>query len=310
MNFIYFGSSEFSKVVLGGLYQQGLKPLLVVTKPDKPKGRGLKISATQVSLLAKSKNTPVVKPQSLKEVEFYQRLNKLETDFFIVVDYGKIIPGKLLSIPGKFSLGLHPSLLPRYRGPAPIEYTLLNGDRESGLTVFKINDNVDSGDIILQRKVSVDYNDDYHSLSQKLADQGASVLTEALSKIESGSYKLTKQDESKVSFSAKFKKVDGQISWQLPAQSIRNLIRATIDWPSAYTYYKDLMLKIIKAEVVDIESQLRPGGIVKIERDGIYVATGEQFLRILRIQPLGKKIMDAWAFVCGHRLEVGERFGK
>ncbi|MCF7908774.1 MAG: methionyl-tRNA formyltransferase [Candidatus Omnitrophica bacterium] len=309
MNLIYFGSSEFSRVVLEGLCRMGFAPSLVVTKPDKPKGRGLQLTATEVSVLAESKKISVVKPNSLKEKSFIEKLRAESVDFFVVVDYGKIIPLEVLSLPNEFTLGLHPSLLPRYRGPAPIEYALLNGDQTTGLTIFKVNEKVDSGDIILQKQVVIDSNDDYHSLSRKLSNEGFQFIVEGLSKIKDGSYKLVKQAEARASFTFKFKKIDGQINWQKRAVDINNLVRAISGWPSAYTYHNGLLLKVIKSDVIKVTDEIGPpGGIVKIEPKGIYVTTGEDILRISRIQPQGKKVMDAWSFVCGHHLKVGMSF--
>jgi len=310
MSFIYFASSEFSKIILEGLYREGVRPALVVTKPDKPKGRGLKLSATEVSVFAKAKNIPVVKPENLKEKSFIERLKKETADFFLVVDYGNIIPEVVLSLPKSLVLGLHPSLLPKYRGPSPIEYALLKGEAKTGLTIFKVNSRVDAGDIILQKSVGIDSNDDYHSLSRKLAYQAVHFLIEGLSKIKSNDYELIKQDEIKASLSTKFKKRDGEINWKQSAQEIRNLIRAIIAWPCAYTYYKGLMLKVIKADLDSSLGQNQPGEVVEVKPEGISIATGKGILRISRIQPQGKNLMDAWAFVAGYRLKVGEHFGK
>lgn len=310
MSFVYFASSEFSKVILEGLYRQGVRPSLVVTKPDKPKGRGLKLSATEVSVFAKTKNIPQLKPQNLKQTDFLAALKKEAADFFLVVDYGNIIPQDVLSLPKQLVLGLHPSLLPKYRGPAPIEYALLKGETETGLTIFKVDSQVDAGDIILQKTVGIDSNDDYYSLSRRLAYEGVNFLIEGLAKIKSNSYKLLQQDETKVSHTAKFKKGDGEIDWNQPADKIRNLIRAIIAWPCAYTYYKGLRFKVIKADLDSTLGPNQPGEIVEVKPEGISVATSEGFLTISRIQPQGKNFMDAWAFVAGHRVKVGERFGK
>ncbi len=309
MNFIYFGSSEFSQIVLEGLCRESFLPSLAVTKPDRPKGRGLKLSATAVSIFAETKGLALVKPQNLDEKSFKEKIRKINPEFFIVIDYGKIIPQDLLSLPKKFCLGLHPSLLPLYRGPAPIEYVLLKGDSYTGLTIFKLSQQVDAGEIIFQKRIPIETQDDHLSLSLKLAKEGAVFLVEGLKKIEDNKYKLTPQDELKASSTHKFRKLDGLIDWQKSALDLRNQIRAMVGWPSAYTYYNGRMVKILKADISGIENQSKPGQIIGVNRQGIDVTCGQGVLKIISLKPEGKKTMDAWEFACGYRLKPGETYG-
>lgn len=308
MKVVYFGSSQFSKIILEGLVHKGFIPVLIVSKPDRPKGRGLNLFPTEVSLFAEKEKISLIKPVSLKNKVVEEELRKTEADFFIVADYGKIIPLSVLSIPKIFSLAVHPSLLPRYRGPAPIEYAIINGEKETGLTIFVMNERVDSGDVILKEKVIIEDRDDFFTLREKLALKGVSLLVEAINKIVKGDYKLSPQDEAEAILTSKLKKEDGKISWRSSAMSIRNLIRATLGWPSAYTHYNDLAIKVLRAEVIAEESSALPGTIVKIDKEGIQVATSKGILKILKLKPQGKKEMDAWSFVCGHRVKVGEKF--
>ncbi len=306
MRFIYFGSSQFSKVALKELYLKDYKPALIVSKPDKPKDRGLRLSPTKVSQFANDKKIPFIKPSSLKKGEVKEILSKEQVDFFVVADYGEIIPKDLLALPLSFALCIHPSLLPCYRGPAPIEETLMNGDKKSGVTIFKMNERVDAGDIILQKALTVSYDDDFFSLSDKLAKEGVSLLIEAIKKIENKSYSLNPQDEKLATLTSKLKKEDGRISWENTAQDIRNLIRATLGWPSAYTFYQGMVIKILAADIIDQEASNSPGIIVDTDKEGIHVATGKGVLKIKRLKPQGKSEMDAWSFVCGHRLKSNE----
>ena len=306
MKFIYFGSSQFSKIALEELCLNGYNPALIVSKPDKPKGRGLRLSPTKVSQFAKDKKIPFIKPSSLKKGEVKVILNKEQANFFVVADYGEIIPSDLLTLPSGFPLCIHPSLLPRYRGAAPIEETLMNGDKKSGVTIFKMNERVDAGDIILQKALTVGYDDDFFSLSEKLAKAGADVLIEAIKKIENNDYSLNPQDEKLATLTSKLKKEDGRISWENSAQNIRNLIRATLGWPSVYTFYQGMMIKILAADIADQETSNPPGVIVDTDKTGIYVATGKGVLKIKRLKPQGKSEMDAWSFVCGHQLKKNE----
>ena len=306
MKFIYFGSSQFSKVALEELYLNRYEPVLIVSKPDKPKGRSLRLSPTKVSQFAKDKKIPSIKPWSLKKGEVKGILSKEQADFFIVADYGEIIPKDLLALPSGFALCIHPSLLPCYRGSTPIEEALINGDKKSGVTIFKMNERVDAGDIILQKVVIVDYDDDFFSLSDKLAKEGASLLIETIKKIENKDYSLNPQDEKLATLTSKLKKEDGRISWENSAQNIRNLIRATLGWPSAYTFYQGMMIKILATDIIDQETSNSPGVIIDTDKEGIYVATGKGVLKIKRLKPQGKSEMDAWSFVCGHRLKSNQ----
>ena len=302
MKFVYFGSSHFSHTVLEELYKKGFVPGLVVSKPDRPKGRGLKVISTEVSKFATDKKIPLIRPESLKEASVKERLTKEKADLFIIADYGKIIPNALLTIPNIQPLCVHPSMLPLCRGPAPIEYAILEGKLESGATIFVVNERVDAGDIILQKKALIDREDDFFSLSRRLAVLGSELLIKVINNM------LKPQNESKATLTHKLKKGDGLIAWKHPAEKIRNLVRATLGWPSAYTYHGDLMVKLVRVDLVDDVSADKPGTIVRLQKDGIYVATGQGILKIKKLKPQGKKEMDAWAFVCGHRVKVGDKF--
>jgi len=308
MKFIYFGSSQFSQAIFKGLYQRGYKADLVVSKPDKPKGRGLKVSETKISAFAKSKNIPLIKPQFLSESSVYSQLSSVEADIFIIADYGNIIPVNLLSIPKILPIGVHPSLLPLYRGSAPIEQALLDGREETGITLFKVNERVDAGEIISQCKVSIDCNDDFFMLSEKLAKESVNFIIEAFDKINRSDYSLDPQDESMATLTSKLNKNDGKINWQSSAETIRNLVRATLGWPSAYTNYKNQAVKVLRTEALDATSDDSVGTIIELNKKGIYVATSQGVLLVTEVRPEGKATMDAWSFACGQRTRVGEKF--
>ena len=308
IKFIYFGSSEFSRIILEGLSKNGYLPSLIVTKPDKPKGRGLKIQSTEVSSFAQARKLTCIKPVSLVNLDLKNELDKKNADFFIIADYGKIIPSSLLFLSKIFPLCVHPSLLPFYRGAAPIETAILNSEVETGVTIFKVNEKVDAGDIILQRKVSINYSDNFFLLQKKLAEIGVSLLIESLNKIINKDYMLIPQNDKKVTFTSKLKKEDGRIFWVAPARKIRDLIRATLGWPSAYTYYKGVMIKVLAVDIIEEKTPDLPATIIRVNKKGIYVATGDGVLRIRKLQPQGKREMDSWAFICGHNIKEGNRF--
>jgi methionyl-tRNA formyltransferase len=307
MNFIYFGSSKFSCLVLEILIEKGFLPSLIVTQPDKPKKRGWKVLSTPLGEFSQRKNFVVIKPLKLDE-KVKEELRRIEPDFFIVADYGKILPKDYLALPKKMPLGLHPSLLPLYRGPAPINWAIINGEKETGVSVFKMNEKPDKGEIVLQKKISIEENDNIISLTDKLAKEGGKVLVEAIEKINKGYCYLIPQDEKKSSFAPKLRKDDGKIDWNKEAIQIRNLIRGVLGWPSAYTRYKDKLVKIIEAEVIKEEALSEPSFIVKIDKGGICVSTKKGLLKIKRLKPEGKREMDAFSFVCGYRVKEGDRF--
>lgn len=307
LRFIYFGSSQFSKDILMGLYLKGFEPYLAVSKPDKPKGRHLHLEPTQVSSFAHSSKIPLIRPKFLKDEAIKQDLKGEEADLFIVADYGEIIPESVFKIPKVFSICVHPSLLPLYRGASPIETALRDGRDETGVTIFKINQQVDTGDIILQKKVPIAYEDDFFSLRKKLAKEGVSLLVEAIKKIMANDYTLIPQDDSKASSTHKLTKEGGLISWDSPAEQIRNLIRATLGWPSAYTYYKGQMIKVLAGEVIEESFEASPGMVLSTGKEGISVATAKGILCIKKLKPQDKPEMDAWSFVCGHKIGAGAK---
>jgi len=310
MQFVYFGSSTFSRIILEELFKSEIKPALIVSQPDKPKGRGLVLRPMEVSAFSIENNLPLIRPDSLTNEEARKKIQSQNPDFIIVADYGKILPASILSLAKVLPLAVHPSLLPRYRGASPINYALINGETQSGTTIFKMNEKLDSGEIILQEMLAIEENDDVLTLNRKLALLGVKLLIRALAMIARDEYALIAQDERAVSFAPKLTKEDGKIDWQFSAARIKNLIRGLKIWPSAFTYYKNKLLKILQAEVLAEAQGVNPGTIIEVKKDGIYVATGAGILKLKQVKPEGKKEMDAYAFAIGHKVKVGEKFGK
>ena len=309
MNFVYFGSSEFSLAVLQRLCQNHSAPDLIVSQPDKPKGRNLKISPTAVSHFAINKNIPLLRPANLKDKQFGAKLKRKRRDFFFVADYGKILPAEIIKIPRQCALCLHPSLLPRWRGPAPISRAILNGETTSGVTVFKINERVDGGEIALQKALPIKPDDTIISLTEKYAQAGADLLAEAARMILSGECRFTAQIENRATYAPKFTKEEGAVNWSDTSRNIHNLIRATLGWPSAYTQINNLRIKIVDSAVNGRHSgKVEPGIILSIDDTGISVACGDGILIIKRVKPQGKREMSAHSFACGYRLKKGMRF--
>lgn len=292
-------------MIIEGLHRKGLVPSLIITKADQPRGRGLKISPTRISSFAKAGKIPCLKPNSLSDVNFLDKLTGYEPDFFVVADYGKILPAELLKVPKKLPLCVHPSLLPLYRGATPIGRAIINGDKVTGSTVFKMNQAMDAGPIILQEETPIEPGDNFYSLRARLADIGVRLLLRTL-KIES--WKLQPQKDNLATYAAKLRKEESGINWQNPAVAICNLIRAIIDWPTAVTIYKGRQLKVLGAKPVELKTGHAPGIIIDIKKEGIYVAAKKGALLITRVKPAGRKEMDAYSFACGYRIKIGDGF--
>ncbi len=311
MNIVFFGTSGFAMTVLHRLIDSEHKVLAVVTQPDRQKGRRLKVSPPETKVLAETKGIPVYQPDDASSKESIAALKRLNADLFVVVAFGQILKKEVLDTPGVYAVNIHSSLLPKYRGAAPTSWTIMNGDTASGITIIKMNERMDEGDIILKKEIAIDKDDTNITLNEKLADIGADALIEAIRLIGAGRAKLIPQDASAVTYAPKLKKADGLINWNEPAVKIHNKVRALLPWPSAYTHYKDKILKILKTEVVESNGNKGAAGEVVdiIKHKGIVVSTGEGNLLIQYVQIEAKKPFDTDAFLCGHKVPLGYVFG-
>ena len=311
MNIVFFGSAEIAVPSLQALINCGHRVVLVVTTPDSRKGRGYKLSASAVKRCALENGIALAQPASLKNEATKKLISDYAPDFFVVFAYGKILPKALLSMPQKCPLNIHASLLPRYRGAAPVQWALLNGDAVTGVTIMRMNEGVDEGDILLQESIKIEYGDDAVSLQKKLAALGAELIDKTIELISSGEPVFIPQDDKKVTYAPKLTKKDGEINWGLDAESIRNRVRACLPWPGAYTHHEKKMLKIWKCEVSSSQTQppLPPGTVQAITKNGIVVSTANNYLVIKELQFENAKKLSAWDFVQGHHLKIGDRLG-
>ncbi|MFY9402169.1 MAG: methionyl-tRNA formyltransferase [Candidatus Omnitrophota bacterium] len=310
MKILFFGSDNFAVPALEALIKNKHKVLCVVTQPDKKKGRHLRLGYTDIKAKALEANLKVFQPENVNTTKSVGYLKKLNADIFVIVSYGQILSQEVLDIPKVFPLNIHASLLPKYRGAAPINWAIINGEKVTGVTIMQVTKKMDSGPIILQQKIDILGTDDSASLEFKLRDLGADLLLKALPLIKSEIYKLIEQDERKVVFAPKLKKSDGLINWERTAQEITNLIRGVQPWPGAFTCYNGKLLKIYKAKPLDCklpQADSCPfGGIVAAAKEGITVKTGKGFLLIQELQLEGKKRLTAEEFLLGH--EIGRAF--
>jgi methionyl-tRNA formyltransferase len=308
MKVCYFGSGNFSKIVLENILKSGgnFSIDLVVTKSDKEKGRGKNLLPTPVKELALLHGIDVCDREDIKSPDFADFLAQKKFDIFVVCDYGKIIPKSVFSIPPLGSLGVHPSLLPKYRGPSPIHAAILSGDKKTGTTLFFLNENMDAGDIVLQKEIDISEDDDYISLSEKLAILSSQCVIEFLS--SPNSFVPKPQDHSSATFTKMVTKEDGRIDWQNNALNISRKVRAYIAWPKAWCTFRGKNIKVLKVKAQNIHISGKPGEVIKIDNEGIHVITGDGIIILVELHPENSKVMSARDFVNGYRVKVGDVF--
>lgn len=311
MNIVFFGSSDFALPSLEAILEAGYKVSGVVTQPDRKKGRGLGLGGTSVKAFAQRSALPVYQPDWVNSAESLQDLKNLHADLFVVVSYGQLLSEELLRLPRIFCVNLHASLLPRYRGAAPIHRAILNGEEETGATVIKMRHEMDAGEIILQEKTAIGLSESAPELEQRLSKMGAGLLLRALASIKAGTFGLLPQDEKAATFAPKLKKNDGLIDWHRSALQIHNQVRGCLLWPGAFTYRKGKLLKIYKTTLLPDAAVPgkghTAGEVVAVDKKGITVMAGDAPLLIEELQMEGKRRMSAEEFIAGHCLCFGER---
>ena len=310
MRIIFMGTPEFALSVLKKLYlDKNHEIICVVTQPDKPKGRGHKIIFSPVKDFALKNNLKIMQPRKLKDPEVLEEFKKMQPDFFIVAAYGKIIPEEILSLPKYFALNIHGSLLPKYRGAAPINYAIINGENVTGITLMRMDKGMDTGDIISQATCEILPEDNFGSLYNKLAEIGANELINFLDKLESGEIKnidLKKQDDSLASYTSLIKKEFCKIDWSKNSCEIINFVRGLNPKPGAFCLYKNKILKIWGLQDFNIYGNEKPGQIVAVNKNGFAVKTFDGVLLITKIQEQGGKIMLAEDYLKGHKIELND----
>ncbi len=297
MNIIFMGTPDFSIPSLKILLESTHKILAVVTQPDRERGRGQKISFTPVKQFAVENNIPVYQPEKLKgNTEFVEQMKSLKPDLFVIVAF-RILPKEIFEIPKFGSFNLHASYLPKYRGAAPIQWALINGDEETGLTTFKLAEKVDTGNIYLQQKIEIFPDDNFETLHDRMSELGSKLVLDTVNLIENGKYELKKQDDSLASPAPKITKEICKIDWNKSAEEIHNLIRGLSPHPAAYFNYNGKVIKIFKTEIVK-DANLKPFEFHQTKSEFI-IGCGMDALRILEIQQEGKKRMGTEEFLRG-----------
>ena len=299
MKIVFFGTPDFAIPSLRILLEAGHTVAAVVTAPDKERGRGRQVSFTPIKQFAIDNNIPVLQPEKMNDPGFIDELKKLNADLFIIVAF-RILPAAVFTIPTKGSFNLHGSLLPKYRGAAPIQWALINGDRETGVTTFFLKEKVDTGNIILQEKIVIDDSDNFETLHDKMSLIGAEVVRKTVELIETDKVVVTEQDNSLASPAPKITKEICEINWNQKASEIHNLIRGLSPYPGAYFKKTGLIYKVYLSKVLNLP-ELSPGEIKQTKKE-LFIGCGEGTLQIYDIQPEGRKRMTTEEFLRGYSL--------
>lgn len=310
MKIVFFGSSEFSVPCLEFVQTPPRELLAVVTTPDQPKGRGLHLGPNPVKAICDAHKVLTFTPRSLKEPEAEKKIAELKPDFFIVASYGKMIPSSWLGIPRKAAWNIHPSLLPKYRGAAPIVWQILNGEKETGLTLALVTPELDAGDIVHQIRIPLGPEETTESLTRRLSELAARALEAAFQKYELGTLHLTPQDASASNYAKKLIKEDGHLHLSESAAQLERKVRAFQPWPGTFVGYKKEPLRVVEATLDSIDcSEAKPGTLLEINTAGhLRIQTGKGSLKILKVQLPGRRVISGSEFANGQRLKPGFQF--
>lgn len=309
MRIVFMGTPDFAVPCLEAICREH-DVVAVYSQPDRPKGRGKKVQFPPVKEAAVKHEIPVYQPEKLKTDEAYEALKALEPDCIVVVAYGQILSKRFLDLPKYGCINVHASLLPAYRGAAPINWAIVNGEKLTGVTTMHMDVGLDTGDMIHKSEVAISPDMIAGELHDLLAEAGAELIVKTLDALESGDAPREKQDENKSSYASMMDKKMSRIDWEMSAQTVHNRIRGFNPWPVAYTDYKGTRMKIYRSKVVEKHRETEPGTIIEVSPEGMLVATGEGVLNILEIQVPGSKRMTVKDYILGHELDAGTKLGE
>ncbi|PBE75145.1 methionyl-tRNA formyltransferase [Clostridioides difficile] len=305
MKIVFMGTPDIAVPCLQKIIDEKYEILGIVTQPDKPKGRGKKLGMSPVKELAIENNIPVYQPVKARDKEFIDKIKSLNPDVIVVVAFGQILPKEILEIPKLGCINVHVSLLPKYRGAAPINWVIINGEEKTGVTTMYMDEGLDTGDMILKTEVNLDENITAGELHDKMMNIGAETLKETLRLIEEGNAPREVQNHEEFSYAPIMNKSLGNIDFSKSAREIHNLVRGVNPWPSAYTTYNDVIMKVWKTKVLDEKSTKDVGTIIDVSKDGIKVSTIDNVLLIEEIQMPNKKRMLVGEYIKGNTIETG-----
>jgi methionyl-tRNA formyltransferase (EC 2.1.2.9) len=306
---LFMGTSPFAVPSLKILLAKGENIVGVFTQPDKPQGRGLKVKVSPIKGVSLENHLPLFQPVKINRDESVDIIKSLSPDIIVVAAFGQIISQRILDIPRFGSINVHASLLPKYRGAAPINWVIIQGEKETGVTVMLMDKELDTGNILLQRKLEIFPEENAGELHDRLAFLGAALLLETVERLKQGGLTSSGQEESEASYAPPLKKEDGVIDWKKPAEKIYNHIRGMNPWPGAFTYLEGKILKVLQAKHVTQSSSHEPGKVVKTSDEGVLVATGEGHILLTEVQLENHKRMPSALFLRGHPLPLDAHLG-
>lgn len=309
MKIVFMGTPEFAVGALESLIKAGHDVRLVVTQPDKPKGRGKEVAKSPVKICAEAHDIPTFQPVKIREPESVSFLQTIDADVFVVAAFGQILTKEILTMPKYGCINIHASLLPKYRGAAPIQWVILNGEEKAGVTIMQMDEGLDTGDMLLSDEIELAADETGDSLHDKLSDMGARLIVEALGKLEEGTLTATPQPEGPLFYAKMLKKEMGNLDFTQDAVTIERYIRGLYSWPGAYTFYNGKLLKILKAEIAESDSEGNDdsfGRILEVNKESFTVQCSKGSIRILEVKPQGKKEMSVHDFLLGNRMRTGD----
>jgi len=308
MNIVFMGTPGFAIPCFEALYHEGYQISAVVTQPDKPKGRGKKLMEPEVKTIAKEMGIKIYQPNKIKEPNFIERLKSLKPDLIVVVAFGQILTKDILDLPTHGCINVHASLLPKLRGAAPINWSIINGDKVTGITIMYMDTGLDTGDIILQKSINIGEEETAGELHDRLAILGSKALIDTTKLLHSGKIVRTKQNHNEANYAPMLTKEIGKIDWSMDAVKIKNLIRGTYPWPGAYSFYEGKMFKIFTVEVTDNDIINDDWGkICEVNKEYITIKCKKGFLRIKELQFQNNKRMTVGSYLRGHEILEGKR---
>ncbi len=310
MKMVFMGTPDFAVVSLDRLIRENYEIITVITQPDRPSGRGNRVQSPPVKVRADQAGVRVMQPERIKDKEIIRALEELKPDIIIVVAYGQILPGEILGLPPLGCINVHASLLPKYRGAAPINWSIINGEEQTGITTMYMDKGLDTGDMLLQRTTGIGEHETAGQLHDRLAIMGAELLTETLCKLQKGGITPAAQDNKMATYAPQMDRSTGKVDWVLDARSIYNLIRGTNPWPGCYTLYNGERMKLFSARVLDQHSRGICGEITGMESGGMVVQTGRGRILITEIQMPSSRRMTVDEYVRGNSISMGRILGE
>jgi methionyl-tRNA formyltransferase len=306
----FFGTPDFAVPTLDALLASRHQVVAVVTQPDRPRGRGQKVVLSPVKARAAESGVPVFQPTKLRDAAFVEGFTALRADLGVVAAYGRILPAALIETPRLGMINVHASLLPRYRGAAPIHRAVIAGETVTGVTIMRVVETLDAGPMMAVKDRAIGPDETSQDVERSLAGIGASLLVEVADQLAAGLSRETPQDERLATYANRITREDGLINWSLPAKSVHDLVRGLVPWPHAFTFLDGTRLIVVQSRTLGSGgSHPEPGTVVKASGDELVVAAGDGFIQLLRVQPEGRRVLTAREFLAGHMVRPGSRFG-